>query len=311
MKVLQRALIELTCGLLVATAGAGPALAREDPPPAVDDTHTALRAMLEARVVPAENPKPEPNASEPRPELADLVIAAADGKIMAAVVSLGSVLGMSEKRVLVPVNQIHYAEDAGKPIFRLDLTLEELKALPVFEKKQTGQELFRAVGSAGSTVRARRGSESRIDESSAPNGESPAPAQNDLRMELASVLASAPLHGSDKEFGKVANGAVEIASLRLDYLLVAATHPKGDKKTYVVPFVAVKLVDKEGGVAFEAAKTAEQLFQGVEYVKPNQGFISRETMKRADEFFDIHREGRGERGATAKAREHTDGAVRR
>jgi hypothetical protein len=161
--------------------------------------------------------------------------------------------GAGDKRVLVPLAHLRYAPEQGRPSFRLALTREELEALPPFGGKGEG-------------------------------------AQNGVRLELASAMARAALQGSDMEFGKVADAAVAVANLRLDYLLVAASAPEGERKTFVVPYLACQLVDRDGGFAFASSKTGEQLLGAPVYVKPNSGFFSLETMRLADEYFGVRRE---------------------
>jgi hypothetical protein len=248
MKILQRA------ALLTAFAApcllAAPSASRAQG----DFTHDSLRALLETRLVIREPEQSDPKPNQPRPELDDFLVSALDGKVTAAVVALDRVLGMNGKRVILPVARLRLGEDAGKAAFLVDLTREELEALPPFDGGKHGGR-----------------------------------AQNGPRIELATALAKAPVRGSDGEFGKVSDVAVDVAALRLDYLLVAAADAEGARKTYVVPYLACKPSGDGEALALDVAKTVEQLSGAPPYVKPNQGFISRRTMELADEYFEIRR----------------------
>ena len=75
-------------------------------------------------------------------EVSDLVLHE-DGETRAALIDVGGFLGVGEKRVAIPFEQIQFsqpAEDGGEPKLTVAMTREELEALPAFEDRTMGAE---------------------------------------------------------------------------------------------------------------------------------------------------------------------------
>jgi sporulation protein YlmC with PRC-barrel domain len=75
-------------------------------------------------------------------EVADLVLQE-DGETRAALIDVGGFLGVGEKRVAIPFENIEVsqpADEGGEPKLTVAMTREELEALPAFEDRTMGAE---------------------------------------------------------------------------------------------------------------------------------------------------------------------------
>jgi predicted outer membrane protein/sporulation protein YlmC with PRC-barrel domain len=85
-------------------------------------------------------------------EVSDLVLQE-DGETRAALIDVGGFLGVGEKEVAIPFNEIEIsqpAEDGGEPRLTIAMTKEELEALPAFERPTMGEETAATEGMATS-----------------------------------------------------------------------------------------------------------------------------------------------------------------
>jgi sporulation protein YlmC with PRC-barrel domain len=71
-------------------------------------------------------------------EISDLVLQE-DGETRAALIDVGGFLGVGEKEVAIPFDQIEVSEDGDEAILTVALTREELEQLPAFEQATIGE----------------------------------------------------------------------------------------------------------------------------------------------------------------------------
>lgn len=219
-------------------------------------------------------------ATPPKGSVKNFLISTRSGQINGAVLSVGGLLGIGDRVVLVPASLLQYDVDAGKPRYQLKMTEAQLKALPPFdadraEKEGLDEALEHARGSAtGKPVGA----------SSKPEEKTTEPP----RTVLATRLKGCAINGSDTEFGKVANASVDVRKNQIDYFLVShgGTLGVGDKE-YLVPFAAGVWTRADDKPAIKLPKTAGQLETAPEYKKADKTFLTVEQMQATNQFFGL------------------------
>jgi sporulation protein YlmC with PRC-barrel domain len=72
-------------------------------------------------------------------EVSDLVVQE-DGETRAALIDIGGFLGVGEKEVSIPFEQIEMAQDGDEPRLTIAMSREELEALPAYEDETMGSE---------------------------------------------------------------------------------------------------------------------------------------------------------------------------
>lgn len=92
-----------------------------------------LRASAEARAEAAEDGR---IAKKPTGSIYDLLVNTTTGEAQFAVVSVGGILGIGDRSVVVPISTLTWTPTVSNPEFTLDATEAELKALPPFDKKR-------------------------------------------------------------------------------------------------------------------------------------------------------------------------------
>ena len=131
--------------LLVATASlvalmALPALAQDTAtPPAVEKAPAEKSAALHAGDVSAKallNESVKNAANETIGDINDVLISG-DGKVAAVIVGVGGFLGMGEKRVALPFDQLVFAKDIGDDlVVTTSATKESLETAPEYIKPE-------------------------------------------------------------------------------------------------------------------------------------------------------------------------------
>ena len=71
-------------------------------------------------------------------DVTDLIIDS-NAKVTAAIVSVGGFIGVGQKDVMIPFNELKVSERNGKDWLTLNRTKDELKMLPSFDKKVEGR----------------------------------------------------------------------------------------------------------------------------------------------------------------------------
>jgi sporulation protein YlmC with PRC-barrel domain len=71
-------------------------------------------------------------------DVTDLIIDS-NGTVTAAIVGVGGFIGVGQKDVMIPFNELKVSERNGKDWLTLNRTKDELKMLPNFDKKVEGR----------------------------------------------------------------------------------------------------------------------------------------------------------------------------
>jgi PRC-barrel domain len=103
---------------------------------AIPDKGSAKAAGLGSEVAASDllNQKVKNSANEPVGDINDLSIGS-DGKIAAVIIGLGGFLGMGEKNVSLPYDQLNFSRDAnGYLVVTVNATKDSLQAAPEWKK---------------------------------------------------------------------------------------------------------------------------------------------------------------------------------
>jgi len=73
-------------------------------------------------------------------DVTDLIIDS-NAKVTAAIVSVGGFIGVGQKDVMIPFDDLKIAERNGKQWLTLNRTKDELKMLPTFDKKAEANKM--------------------------------------------------------------------------------------------------------------------------------------------------------------------------
>jgi sporulation protein YlmC with PRC-barrel domain len=142
-------------------------------------------------------------------EVSDLVLQE-DGETRAALIDVGGFLGVGEKRVAIPFEQIQFsqpAEDGGEPRLTVAMTKEELEALPAFEDRTMGAEDTAttepaeepAAETATTEAPADSADQDTVAESAEPAAEGTAAYELATQDLTAEELIGTPVYGADEE----------------------------------------------------------------------------------------------------------------
>lgn len=249
-----------------------------------------LRADAEERSRAREDLTP---VERPTGSLQDFVLTP-EGEMRWAAVGCGGLLGLGEYVVLVPADRMLHEWNQDELVLTLDMSEEELKALPPF--RMTDVEEF---GLANVIVAA---------ETSYRTGEAIQPVKQDMKSDaplefaLATALCESEVHAMKDSFGTVQNGVVNLEQRKLDALLVSHGGTLGiAADTFVIPLEAAKMKTSEEGLFLTLAHSTEQLDDAVIYRKPKGSFIAPEALCKAREFFGLTED------STRKCRETVEG----
>ncbi len=225
-------------------------------------------------------------AKQPKGSVKNLLISTRSGQVTWAALSVGGLLGIGDRVVLVPASALEFDIEDGKPRYELKMTVAQLKALPPFdpdkaEKEGLDEAVERAKSSTGTPIGASARSEDKT-------GAGPGNMTEPPRMVLASRLNGCALSASDTEFGKIENASVDVKKNQVDYLLVShgGTLGLGDK-TYLVPYAACVWTRVDDNPAIKLSKTAGQLETAPEYKKTDKAFVTTEQMQATNRFFGV------------------------
>ncbi len=261
-------------------------------------------SALEKRAGPAVT---DPTAP-PTGKVVDLVLSTQDGQIACAALAVGKLLGSDERTVLVPATAFRAAPAEGRAVIVVRLTKAELSGLPEFDLKKEGKdgldravERARGLGTAGSANGIRESDKLHPGGKGGESDGGTAPGftlSNAPNYVLATQLPECTVSGSDAEFGKVHDAAVDPAKNTVGYLIVARSGGAGSGTTmHAVPFRVCKWTSTAGKIDVKIAKPSEQLKAAPEYKKPDQGVLTPEQARAADAFF-----GGGKPGETEGTR---------
>jgi hypothetical protein len=247
-------------------------------------------------------------ADSPKGKVAELVFSTKDGQIAGAAISVGKILGTNEKIVLVPMSALKYSPIEKRPGFVLHMSKAELQSMQAFDVRNAEKEgLDRAVeqlrgggGGGGDPVGKGAPKEPPKDpkEKGEGLGEGKGPgAGRGAGDPLASPgavpeyvlfgqMKGCEVKAGDREFGKVQDGAVDVGRNAVGYVLVSPGGiASGGAKLHLVPMKACSWARAEEKNLLKLSKTPEQVAGAPEYKKPEQGFVTAEQMKSADEFW--------------------------
>jgi hypothetical protein len=116
-----------------------PVLAQDAPAPAVEKAPAERSATLDASDVSAKallNESVKNAANETIGDINDVLISG-DGKVAAVIVGVGGFLGMGEKNVALPYDQLVFAKDVGDDlVVTTSATKESLETAPEYIKPE-------------------------------------------------------------------------------------------------------------------------------------------------------------------------------
>jgi hypothetical protein len=116
-----------------------PVLAQDAPAPAVEKAPAERSATLDASDVSAKallNESVKNAANETIGDINDVLISG-DGKVSAVIVGVGGFLGMGEKNVALPYDQLGFAKDVGDDlVVTTSATKESLETAPEYIKPE-------------------------------------------------------------------------------------------------------------------------------------------------------------------------------
>jgi hypothetical protein len=116
-----------------------PALAQDAPAPAVDKAPAEKSAALDASDVSAKALLTESIKNAANETIGDIndVLISGDGKVSAVIVGVGGFLGMGEKNVALPYDQLGFAKDVGDDlVVTISATKESLETAPEYVKPE-------------------------------------------------------------------------------------------------------------------------------------------------------------------------------
>ena len=116
-----------------------PALAQDAPAPAVDKAPAEKSAALDASDVSAKALLTESIKNAANETIGDIndVLISGDGKVAAVIVGVGGFLGMGEKNVALPYDQLVFAKDVGDDlVVTTSATKESLETAPEYIKPE-------------------------------------------------------------------------------------------------------------------------------------------------------------------------------
>lgn len=216
----------------------------------------------------------------------NFVISTRGGQVTWTALSVGGLIGVGDRVVLVPASSLEFKVEDGTPRYRLKMTEAQLKALPQFdpdkaEKDGLDEAIERAKNASGAPVSASARTEEKTG--TGPGNTTEAP-----RFVLATRLLDAPVHAMDVEFGDVENATLNVRKNAIDYLIVSHGGALGvGDKTYVVPYAACAWTRVDDKSAIKIAKTAGNLETAPEYKKSEGAFLTKEQLEAANRFYGL------------------------
>lgn len=239
----------------------------------------------------------------PNGSIDDLVLQP-DGKIGWAALSVGGMLGIGDKVVLVPADRIRHVTTEDGMQCRLNLTEAELEALPAFDAKEAKKE-----GRLESQVRA-------VDASFKGGTTAQDALAKDAKgmpaggLVLASTLLDLDVRGSDDKFGDVSDAVVDTSSNCVDYVIVShgGAMGIGDSK-FLLPLQAARVGMHDEDRVLMVDRPVAQLEKGVRYEEPKDGFVNADALQRVDADFKVLRDRRKDMqdGMTGRERPANNG----
>lgn len=304
--------------------------AQETPPPRAADPQPQLKVenqvqlsdvlgcdvWLQPTVGPREGQPAEPRSGEAavrakdkKGSIDDLILEGRNGEATWAVVSVGGMLGIGDRLVLVPASALTPVrkDKDSKPEFGLHATEAELKSLPAFDKKAAQKSGLRAAlhpcetawqkARPGETVKGtKRGDPGHPAEATGRPGEATEAGLASANMILGTQLQGCAVRTKDleagKNFGEIDGASFNLHNHSVEYVIVGQGGVLGIGETdYVVPIEACRITvvgeDKKPAIALD--KTSSEMESAPKYSKPDQGFISEANAHSACKFYGVQK----------------------
>jgi sporulation protein YlmC with PRC-barrel domain len=249
-----------------------------------------LQASAEAV---AEATREGEKADRPKAKVTEWIVDCRDGKLCHAVVSIGGFLGIGDKTVLVPANELTWNNSMER--YDLGWTKDQLKAKPAFDLSAAEKSgLDAACGTIvkdanGAVVKDASGKIEKVPaDASTANADRMITGTTFQRCETcackASDLAKMPVYAGATEWGKVRDLVVDRAKGKVVLAIVnhGATLGVGGNE-YLVAYPRFTMAVKDGDNRLLCAKevTPAQLESSVKFEKPKNGVVEPEAAKRA------------------------------
>ncbi len=285
--------LKQTFHVLVSVLALSTPLWAQPPPSGATPSRLPLDQMLKLDVLlePSHDAKQDAAEKGERPTpgkgaVKNFVLSTRSGQVTWTAVSVGGLIGVGDRVVLVPASSLEFKVEDGTPRYRLKMTEAQLKALPHFdfdkaEKDGLDEAIERAKLGSGAPVSA----SARTEEKS---GTGPGNVTEPPRFLLATRLLDSPVHAMDVEFGDIENATLNVKKNTIDYLIVSHGGALGvGDKTYVVPYVACAWTRVDDEPALKIAKTAGALETAPEYKRSEGAFLTKEHLEASNRFFGL------------------------
>lgn len=275
--------------------------------------YCTLGSLLGAKVsmLPGAQAKHDANkeqevAARPIGKVTDILLESDTGHSRWAVVSFDTTLGFGGKSVAIPCDQLRW----NAPDDRFDLSQSEdhLKQLPAFDTddaKKQGFELSVASLSKhwpDSKFHANDGKNNANGDNDDEKNNEPKPNQqrpsitidgkrfdcSKPQLVLATDIMDNAVYANSEKFGTVTGGLIDHDTHAIDFLIVSRGGTLGvGAAEYLIPFYALCTHGGNDGteMVYSCLHSAKELEAGVRYIKPENGAVDSEAVRRAHELF--------------------------
>jgi len=279
-------------------------------------------SMLPGAQAKHEANKEQEVAARPIGKVTDILLESDTGHSRWAVVSFDTTLGFGGKSVAIPCDQLRW--NAPEDRFDLSQTEDHLKQLPAFDAddaKKQGFELsvaslskhwpdskFHAKDGKKNSDRDNdndRDDNDRDDNNNADAGnKNNEPRQNQQRpsitidgkrfdcskpqLVLATDIMDNVVYANSEKFGAVTGGLIDHDTHAIDFLIVSRGGTLGvGAAEYLIPFYAMCTHGGNDGteMVYSCLHSTKELEAGVRYLKPENGAVDSEAVRRAHELF--------------------------
>lgn len=259
--------------------------------------HVTLDALIGAEVCLVPSAEARREAAEegespdrPKGEIVDLIIGGKDCSMQYAVVSVGGLLGIGAKNVLLSNDVLRDAKvEDGEPTFTLAMTESELKACPAFdcdEAKKRGLDVAVKMDQAQKSDKGKDRTGANVAEASTRNNN-----KTVSNLILASQLAGCSVRTPSEEFGSVDSCYVNCSTRAAEYLVVSHGGVAGIGDTlYLVPIKACTMIEYDDEPALQLNKSTKDLEAAPEFKKSDNESVpvNEATAKLAREFYGVN-----------------------
>jgi PRC-barrel domain len=247
-------------------------------------------SMLPGAQAAGEAKKDQEVAARPIGKVTDLLIDSGSGESRWSVVSFDTTLGFGGKSVAIPCDQLRWNKIENR--FDIEQTEDHLKKLPTFDcadAKKRGFEL--SVASLvehwpNSAVGAKEDFAAQQRPSITIDGKRFDCAKPQLM--LATDIVGNAVYANSEKFGTVSGGLIDHATHAIGYFMVSRGGTLGvGGAEYIIPFYAMCTHGGNDGtdMVYSCLHSVKDLEAGVRYVKPADGAVDVEALRRANEVF--------------------------